>query len=84
MKFFLKLLSFVIVDYVLGALVAVSVGQWNSKIGLIGITITYLIDRIMEDGTDLVIFFCLLANELLSVLEAIPEVLKKVIYLLFS
>lgn len=84
MKFFLKLLSFVIVDYVLGALVAVSVGQWNSKICLIGITITYLIDRIMEDGTDLVIFFCLLANELLSVLEAIPEVLKKVIYLLFS
>lgn len=84
MKFFLKLLSFVIVDYVLGALVAVSDGQWNSKIGLIGITITYSIDRIMEDGTDLVIFFCLLANELLSVLEAIPEVLKKVIYLLFS
>ncbi|WP_368654535.1 phage holin family protein [Ornithinibacillus sp. 4-3] len=84
MKFFLKLLSFVIVDYVLGALVAVSDGQLNSKIGLIGITITYSIDRIMEDGTDLVIFFCLLANELLSVLEAIPEVLKKVIYLLFS
>lgn len=79
MKFFLKLLSFVIVDYVLGALVAVSDGQLNSKIGLIGITITYSIDRIMEDGTDLVIFFCLLANELLSVLEAIPEVLKKVI-----
>lgn len=79
MKFFLKLLSFVIVDYVLGALVATSYGQLNSKIGLIGITITYSIDRIMEDGTDLVIFFCLLANELLSVLEAIPEVLKKVI-----
>lgn len=79
------LVIFIIVDYILGFLVAAVYGKLNSEIGFKGIAkkviifalvaIAYSIDRIMGDGTlirDAVIFFYL-ANELLSILETVGK-----------
>lgn len=79
------LVLFIILDYVLGFLVAATHGQLSSEIGFKGIAkkviilalvaIAYSIDKIMGDGTfirDAVIFFYL-ANELLSILETVGK-----------
>ncbi|RST60239.1 holin [Siminovitchia terrae] len=79
------LVIFIVMDYVLGFLVAATHGELNSSIGFKGIAkkviilslvaVAYAIDTIMGDGTfirDAVIFFYL-ANELLSILETVGK-----------
>jgi|SRR5690625_1868147 len=79
------LIIFIIIDYVLGVLVAATHGKLNSEVGFKGIAkkviilslaaIGYSIDRLMGDSTlirDAVIFFYL-ANELLSILETVGK-----------
>lgn len=78
------LVVFIIIDYILGVIVAAMYGELNSKIGFRGIAkkvmilvlvaVAHSIDKITAgDGTfirDAVIFFYL-ANELLSILETV-------------
>ncbi|GAB2558104.1 phage holin family protein [Gracilibacillus alcaliphilus] len=79
------LVFFIVLDYVLGVLVAGTYGKLSSKVGFRGIAkkvlilalvaVAYSIDKIMGDGTfirDAVIFFYL-ANELLSILETVGK-----------
>lgn len=79
------LVIFIVLDFVLGFLVAATHGELNSSIGFKGIAkkviilslvaIAYSIDTITGDGTfirDAVIFFYL-ANELLSILETVGK-----------
>ncbi|HBZ09103.1 MAG TPA: holin [Bacillus bacterium] len=79
------LVIFIVMDYVLGFLVAATHGELSSSIGFKGIAkkviilslvaVAYAIDTIMGDGTfirDAVIFFYL-ANELLSILETVGK-----------
>ena len=75
------LITFIIIDYALGVLVAFTHGELNSEIGFKGIAkkviilslvaVAFKIDTIMGDNTftrDAVIFFYI-ANELISILE---------------
>ena len=79
------LIVFIIVDYVLGVIVAATRGELNSKIGFKGIAkkvailvlvaVAHQIDSILGDGNfirDSVIFFYI-ANELLSILETVGK-----------
>ncbi len=75
------LVIFIVVDYIMGVLVAGYQGRLSSKIGFKGIAkkvmilllvaVAHAVDTILGDGTfirDAVIFFYL-ANELLSIIE---------------
>lgn len=80
------LVIFIIIDYILGVIVAAMYGELNSKIGFRGIAkkvmilvlvaVAHSVDKITAgDGTfirDAVIFFYL-ANELLSILETVGK-----------
>ncbi|RST58494.1 holin [Siminovitchia terrae] len=79
------LVIFIVMDYVLGFLVAATLWELNSSFGFKGIAkkviilslvaVAYSIDTIMGDGTfvrDAVIFFYL-TNELLSILETVSK-----------
>lgn len=79
------LVIFIIMDYVLGFLVAATHWELNSSFGFKGIAkkviilslvaVAYSIDTIIGDGTfvrDAVIFFYL-TNELLSILETVSK-----------
>lgn len=77
------LVIFIILDYVIGVLVAAYLGQLNSKVGFRGIAkkvmilllvaVAHSVDVVLGDNhfiRDAVIFFYI-ANELLSILETV-------------